>query len=73
MSGQVIMQGFLHFHIPVWMRRAVTMLPSLVVIAAGLDPTAHPGDQSGGAELWVAFRGNSLVMFTRNPRLWGCS
>ncbi|MGA9533918.1 MAG: Nramp family divalent metal transporter [Anaerolineales bacterium] len=39
MSGQVIMQGFLHRHIPIWVRRAVTMAPSLVVIAIGLDPT----------------------------------
>jgi manganese transport protein len=39
MAGQVIMQGFLHQHIPAWIRRLVTMLPSLIVIAAGLDPT----------------------------------
>ncbi len=38
-AGQVIMQGFLRRHIPVWVRRLVTMLPSLVVIAAGTDPT----------------------------------
>jgi manganese transport protein len=39
MAGQVIMQGFLNFHVPMWVRRLVTMLPSLVVIAMGLDPT----------------------------------
>ncbi len=39
MSGQVIMQGFLHRQIPIWVRRLVTMLPSLVVISIGLDPT----------------------------------
>jgi manganese transport protein len=39
MSGQVIMQGFLRRRIPVWVRRLVTMAPSLAVIAAGLDPT----------------------------------
>lgn len=39
MSGQVIMQGFLHRRIPIWLRRAVTMAPSLVVIAVGFDPT----------------------------------
>jgi len=38
-AGQVIMQGFLRRHIPVWVRRLVTMLPSQVVIAAGTDPT----------------------------------
>jgi len=39
MAGQVIMQGFLHREIPVWVRRGVTMVPSLIVIFAGLDPT----------------------------------
>lgn len=39
MAGQVIMQGFLHQHIPVWLRRLLTLLPALVVIAIGLDPT----------------------------------
>jgi manganese transport protein len=39
MAGQVIMQGFLNWHIPVWIRRITTMLPALVVIFIGLDPT----------------------------------
>lgn len=39
MAGQVIMEGFVHFSIPLWLRRAVTMLPAFVIIAAGLDPT----------------------------------
>lgn len=38
-AGQVIMQGFLRRHIPVWVRRLVTVLPPLVVIACGVDPT----------------------------------
>jgi manganese transport protein len=39
MAGQVMMQGFLERHIPVWIRRLVTMVPSLVVIALAFDPT----------------------------------
>jgi len=39
MSGQVIMQGFIHWQIPVWLRRLLTMLPALLVIGAGLEPT----------------------------------
>jgi manganese transport protein len=39
MAGQVIMQGFLHREIPVWVRRLATMIPSLIVILIGLDPT----------------------------------
>ncbi len=39
MAGQMIMQGFVGFHIPLWIRRAVTMLPSFAVVAMGYDAT----------------------------------
>ena len=39
MAGQVIMQGFAGWRIPVWVRRAVTMLPAFAVVAAGFDAT----------------------------------
>jgi manganese transport protein len=39
MAVQVIMQGFLHREIPIWVRRLTTMVPSLLVIMSGLDPT----------------------------------
>jgi manganese transport protein len=39
MAGQVIMQGFVGFAIPVWVRRLLTMLPALIIIALGWNPT----------------------------------
>ncbi|CAB3394983.1 proton-coupled manganese transporter [Kyrpidia spormannii] len=39
MAGQVIMQGFVGFTIPVWLRRVVTMIPAVIVVALGVDPT----------------------------------
>ena len=39
MAGQMIMQGFLHVHVPVWLRRLVTMVPAFLVAASGLDNT----------------------------------
>jgi manganese transport protein len=39
MAGQVIMQGFVAFAIPLWVRRVATMLPSLVVVALGFGAT----------------------------------
>jgi len=39
MAGQVIMQGFVSFSIPLWVRRMVTMVPSIVVVALGVDAT----------------------------------
>nr|WP_058978575.1 Nramp family divalent metal transporter [Deinococcus grandis] len=39
MAGQVIMQGFVNFSIPLWLRRTITMLPAFIVILLGLNPT----------------------------------
>ena len=38
MSGQVIMEGFIRHRTNIWLRRGVTMVPSLIVIGLGLDP-----------------------------------
>ncbi len=40
MAGQVIMQGFVGWRIPVWVRRAVTMIPAFVVVGAGYNATS---------------------------------
>jgi manganese transport protein len=39
MAGQMIMQGFVRFEMPVWLRRLITMAPAFVVVAVGTDPT----------------------------------
>jgi Mn2+ and Fe2+ transporters of the NRAMP family len=39
MAGQMIMQGFLHFSVPIWLRRAVTMVPAFAVVLAGVNAT----------------------------------
>ncbi len=39
MAGQIIMQGFVNFHIPVAVRRLVTVVPSFVVVAFGCNVT----------------------------------
>jgi manganese transport protein len=38
-AGQVVMQGFVRRRIPLFVRRAVTMLPALAVLALGLPVT----------------------------------
>jgi len=37
MAGQLIMQGFVGFQIPLWVRRTITMLPSIVIVALGVN------------------------------------
>jgi manganese transport protein len=39
MAGQMIMQGFIGFRIPIWVRRLVTMLPAFVVVGLGVNAT----------------------------------
>jgi manganese transport protein len=39
MAGQVIMQDFVGFRIPMWVRRAVTMVPAVIVVARGVNAT----------------------------------
>lgn len=39
MAGQVIMQSFVGFTVPIWVRRLITMLPAIIVAAIGLNVT----------------------------------
>ncbi|MEW6435641.1 MAG: Nramp family divalent metal transporter [Pseudomonadota bacterium] len=39
MAGQMIMQGFVGFRIPIWLRRLVTMVPAFIVVALGVNAT----------------------------------
>ncbi|MEZ5852915.1 MAG: Nramp family divalent metal transporter [Hyphomicrobiaceae bacterium] len=39
MAGQVIMQGFVNFRIPIWLRRLITMAPAFIVVAIGVNAT----------------------------------
>lgn len=71
MAGQVMMQGFLHQHIPVWTRRLVTMAPSLLVIALGLDPTRTLVISQVVLSFGLPFAIIPLILFTRRPDLMG--
>jgi manganese transport protein len=71
MAGQVIMQGFLRRHIAAWVRRLVTMIPSLVVIAIGLDPTRTLVISQVVLSFGLPFAVVPLVMFTRRRDVMG--
>jgi manganese transport protein len=71
MAGQVIMQGFLHWHIAPWLRRLVTMLPSLIVIAIGVDPTRTLVISQVVLSFGLPFAIVPLIMFTRRRDLMG--
>lgn len=70
-AGQVIMQGFLKRHIPIWLRRLVTMAPSLVVIGMGLDPTKTLVLSQVILSFGLPFAVIPLVMFTCRADIMG--
>jgi len=71
MAGQVIMQGFLHFHIPPWARRLITIIPSLIVIFIGLDPTRTLVISQVVLSFGLPFAVIPLVIFTSRKDLMG--
>jgi len=71
MSGQVVMQGFIHRQIPVWFRRLFTMLPALAVIAMGLDPTRTLVISQVVLSFGLPFALVPLVRFTARSDLMG--
>jgi len=70
-AGQVIMQGFLHFHIPIWVRRLVTMVPSIIVIAIGLDPTRTLVMSQVVLSFGLPFAIIPLMLFTSRKDIMG--
>src|SRR6201999_3600874 len=38
MAGQVIIEGFLNVRFSIFLRRLLTLIPAIAVIASGLDP-----------------------------------
>jgi manganese transport protein len=51
MAGQVVMQGFIGRRIPIFLRRAVTLAPALIVLAIGVQPT----DALVGSQVVLSF------------------
>ncbi len=71
MSGQVIMQGFVHLKIPIWIRRVATMVPALMVVAIGLDPTRTLVISQVVLSFGLPFALVPLVIFTARRDLMG--
>jgi manganese transport protein len=65
------MQGFLRRHIPVWVRRLVTIAPSLAVIIIGLDPTRTLVISQVLLSFGLPFAVIPLVVFTSRRDVMG--
>jgi manganese transport protein len=71
MAGQMIMQGFAGFRIPIWARRLITMLPAFIVVGFGVDSTRALVLSQVVLSLALPIPMIALVMFTRRPDIMG--
>jgi manganese transport protein len=71
MAGQVVMQGFVGFHIPLWVRRLVTMVPAFAIVAAGVDATEALVLSQVVLSLVLPVPLVSLLLLTRRPDIMG--
>ncbi|MFB6140933.1 MAG: Nramp family divalent metal transporter [Halosimplex sp.] len=71
MAGQTVMDGFLDLNVSVWIRRSVTLVPSLVIVAAGFDPTSVLVASQVALSFELPFVLIPLLWFTREKGLMG--
>ncbi|HEX2646936.1 MAG TPA: Nramp family divalent metal transporter, partial [Candidatus Dormibacteraeota bacterium] len=71
LSGQVVMQGFIRRRIPVFLRRAITMVPALVLIASRFDPSHALVLSQVFLSFGIPFALIPLVIFCRDRKLMG--
>jgi manganese transport protein len=71
MAGQMIMQGFVGFRIPVWVRRLVTMAPAFAVVAAGVNVTTALVISQVVLSIALPLPMIALLIFTRRPDIMG--
>ena len=70
-AGQVVMSGFVNLRVPVAVRRAVTMIPALVVLAVGVSPTSALVLSQVVLSFGIPFALVPLVLLTRSREVMG--
>ena len=71
LAGQVVMQGFVNRRIPLFLRRFVTMVPALVIIAVGANPSRALVLSQVVLSFGIPFALVPLLLFCRDRGLMG--
>jgi manganese transport protein len=71
LAGQVVMQGFIRRQIPLFLRRAITMAPALLVLAVGFEPSHVLVYSQVALSFGIPFALVPLVVFCQDRRLMG--
>lgn len=70
-AGQIVMRGFLRISVPLTLRRLLTLLPALVVLAVGVDPTRALVLSQVGLSFGIPFALVPLLLLTRRADVMG--
>jgi manganese transport protein len=70
-AGQVVMAGFINVRVAVWVRRAVTMLPALIILALGVSTTGALVLSQVVLSFGIPFALVPLVMLTGSRDVMG--
>ncbi|XVV16289.1 Nramp family divalent metal transporter [Actinoplanes sp. CA-131856] len=70
-AGQIVMQGFIRRRIPLFLRRAVTMAPALLVLGLGLPPTDSLVISQVVLSFGIPFALIPLLLLTRRRDIMG--
>ncbi|MBT9287345.1 MULTISPECIES: Nramp family divalent metal transporter [Bacillus] len=71
LSGDIIMQGFIRYRIPLYLRRFITIIPPMIIIISGVNATEALVWSQVVLSFGIAFALVPLIMFTSNKRLMG--
>jgi manganese transport protein len=71
MAGQMIMQGFIGYRIPIWLRRVITMVPAFVVVAYGVNATQALVVSQVILSIALPLPMIALLLFTGDPEIMG--
>ncbi|MEP9407110.1 Nramp family divalent metal transporter [Peribacillus frigoritolerans] len=71
MTGDVVMQGFIKRHIPIYLRRVITTVPPLLIILWGVNPSKALVMSQVVLSFGIAFALVPLIMFTSNKKIMG--
>jgi manganese transport protein len=71
MAGQLIMQGFVGFRIPIWVRRLVTMVPAFIIVGMGANATNALVISQVVLSIALPLPMIALLFFTRRKDIMG--
>jgi manganese transport protein len=70
-AGQIVMAGFVNLRIPLLLRRGITMIPALVILALGVSPTGALVMSQVVLSFGIPFALVPLLLLTRRADIMG--